>query len=92
MSVMRLNGQTFREITLEKGRVVRQRTWYRSGRLFQETTTSGTISDVVDYFPEGMPRQVWKFEEGGRILEMKNFDREGNEVAKPVPVALGGLL
>lgn len=91
-TISRLSGKPFQEITLEHGRVIRQRTWYLTGSLFQESTTDGSITRVVNYFPEGMPRQVWNFEEGGRVIESQNFDREGNEVAQPVPVAIGGLL
>lgn len=84
------NGAVLCTITFDKGRIVGRKSWYRNGNLSQEERIKGMTSEVTDYFPEGMPWKRWT-SENGRIIESTFFDREGNEVPKPVAFPRAGM-
>ena len=80
----RANGQPLEEITLGNGRGLRKRTFYKNGNVAQDSQYDGEILHCTDYFPEGMPCQIWS-SDNGRITEQTYFDRDGHEVSKQVP-------
>ena len=86
----RAGGAILGTVTFDKGRIVGRKSWYRSGTLAHEERIDGLTLEVTKYFPEGMPSQQWK-SENGRIIEKKMFDRQGNQVTQPVPFSTTGL-
>lgn len=85
MTVNRADGLPVFEITLDNGKVLRKRLFYKNGNLARDSQYDGEIMHCTDYFPEGMPCQIWSSDHG-HVTKQTYFDRDGHEVASPVPL------